>query len=758
MLETGRAPTRYVPAWLSKPAAPWRLINITLLAAAVAAGLTGYFVAGRESTAEAQVTTGTVQRGSVLSTVSASGNVQPAQTLSLSFASSGTLVALYVKEGQRVRRGEPLAKLDDTSQAADVRTARANVASARANLQSLQQPLTPATEQESKVAVQQAQAGIASQQTALRDTIASANQDRKTLQKAVQAAVATANTDRKSLQNAVNHARAALEQTREASTANAGSLRTSVGEAKGAWLEAKAAASRDLANLQAAIEQANAQLQRDQEQLQRDQQQLATDQNDVNTYTSQAASANSNTDRLQGMVDDRKERVADLQKQQHDKHCDLPSTDPKYPSASTCTNLSFNISQAQSDLSDNQSALSEAKSDLNTAQSKLDAATNAVKSDQTAIVSDQNKIATDQEATTNAQNALDAGRLKDAQSVNQAYRSWVSAKNSRKSGLVGNTQSVQTAQNNLKDATANLKAGVLKDQQAVNDARASLKAGVIKDQQSVHTARASLKSAKQTLTSTKASNAERAEPPTAGELASARAQITSAEAALENALSAQKQTTLVSPAAGTIASISAAVGESAGGSTGSSSSDSSSTGFISLVDLQGPEVVANFSETDAAKIKPGQAATITVDALPNKQLAAHVVSIDTTETVVSNVVTYGVTLVLDRTTPALKPGMTVSAAVIVSKRDGVLHVPNAAVRTAGGASTVTVVNAKGDQTQRSVTIGIVGDDATEIVSGLKEGDKVVVSSAAALTSTSGTGFGNRSGGGLGGANVIIGPR
>ena len=711
MLETGRAPTRYLPAWLSKPAAPWRLINLTLLAAAVAAGLTGYFVAGRESTAQAQVTTGTVQRGSVLSTVSASGNVQPAQTLALSFASSGgKLVGVYVKAGQRVHKGQQLAKLDDSSQAADVRTARANLASAQANLASLEDPLSPASLKQNQVAIDQAKAGIAGQQTALKDTIASASQDRKTLQKAVAQAKAT------------------LAQTQKVAAANEKSLRNAIGEAKGAWLEAKAASSRDQTNLQTTIEQAKSQLQRDQEQLQRDQTQLATDQNDVSTYTGQVSNTTSTVNQLQAQVDSDKNRVADDQKKEHSDKCDqTPAPQPK------CANDSFRTSRDQSTLSDDQSKLSQAQSDQNTAQSKLDAATTAVKNDQTAIVNDQTKIATDQEAITTAENNVASGQVKDAQSVNQAYRSYVNAKQSLTSGLATNKQSIQNAQKSVKDAIA------------------GLNAGVIKDEQSVHTARASLKSARQTLASTQAANEQKAEPATAGELASARAQNTTAQAAVENALTAQKQMTLVSPAAGTIASISGAVGESPGGA---SSSDSTASAFISLVDLEGPEVVANFSETDAAKIKPGQAATITVDALPNKQLAAHVVSVDTTETVVSNVVTYGVTLVLDRTVPQLKPGMTVSAAVIVSKRDGVLHVPNAAVRTAGGASSVTVVDAKDVQQQRAVTVGVVGDDATEIVSGLKEGDKVVVSSAAA-TLTSTTGFGNRSGGGLGGGGVQI---
>jgi multidrug efflux pump subunit AcrA (membrane-fusion protein) len=94
MLESGRALTRYLPGRLPRPAGSWRVINVLLLAGAAAAAVAGYFVVGRSSPAEGQVSTGTVQRGSVLSTVSASGNVQPAATLSLSFASSGKLVAV----------------------------------------------------------------------------------------------------------------------------------------------------------------------------------------------------------------------------------------------------------------------------------------------------------------------------------------------------------------------------------------------------------------------------------------------------------------------------------------------------------------------------------------------------------------------------------------------------------------------------------------------------------------------------------------
>jgi len=319
---------------------------------------------------------------------------------------------------------------------------------------------------------------------------------------------------------------------------------------------------------------------------------------------------------------------------------------------------------------------------------------------------------------------------------------------------------VTSARNVLVNGQASRVSGRLKDAQSVTSARnavasavASQASGKVKDAATLHSAQTAVTTAQGSLDSTVAANAVKAAPASGGDLATDRAQLVSAQAALDNAIAAQAQTTLRAPAAGTVATVNGAVGETPGTASSSSSSSSSSSGgtaFITLVDLATPEVLANFSETDAAKVRVGQPATIVVDALPEQELAAHVVSIDTTQTVVSNVVTYGVTMQLDRTTPGLKPGMTVSAAVIVAKRDGVLHVPNAAVRTTGGSSTVTVVAADGKQTTIPVTAGLQGDDATEIVSGLKAGQEVVVSTTTAQTSTTGTSNGRFGGGGFGG--------
>ena len=75
--------------------------------------------------------------------------------------------------------------------------------------------------------------------------------------------------------------------------------------------------------------------------------------------------------------------------------------------------------------------------------------------------------------------------------------------------------------------------------------------------------------------------------------------------------------------------------------------------------------------------------------------------IDTTSTVVSNVVTYNAIVVFDSVPAAVKPGMTASVSVITASKDNVISVPSAAISSTGGQSTVTVRNGGKDETARS---------------------------------------------------------
>jgi len=138
------------------------------------------------------------------------------------------------------------------------------------------------------------------------------------------------------------------------------------------------------------------------------------------------------------------------------------------------------------------------------------------------------------------------------------------------------------------------------------------------------------------------------------------------------------------------------------------------------------QVVMAYTETDASSIAPGQKVRLTFDAVPDLELTGSVLSVSPTATAISGVISYYVTVVLPTGDPRLKSGMTAQAEVLTKEIPGVLAVPSAAVRTQNGTSVVTVLDSDG--TQRTVTVqtGATGDGKTQILSGVTEGQQVVL--------------------------------
>jgi len=249
-------------------------------------------------------------------------------------------------------------------------------------------------------------------------------------------------------------------------------------------------------------------------------------------------------------------------------------------------------------------------------------------------------------------------------------------------------------------------------------------------------------------------------------LASGQAQVASAQAQVQAAQLALNQTTLTAPTSGVVISINGVPGETAGSGTAQSpgslapqpssgGTGGASSGFMVIDDTSSFVAVMPFAETDAARLSANQTTVFTFDAIPNLTISGHVLSISPSATVVSNVVDYYVSFVLNRTDPRLREGMTANASVTVAQADNAVRVPNAAVRTTGGTTMVTVLS-KGQQVPTEVITGVVGDTYTEIKAGLNEGDTVVLPT---LRSTTGTGNGGnlvRGGGGFGGGGVIRG--
>ena len=222
-------------------------------------------------------------------------------------------------------------------------------------------------------------------------------------------------------------------------------------------------------------------------------------------------------------------------------------------------------------------------------------------------------------------------------------------------------------------------------------------------------------------------------------------------------------TTMVAPFAGTITAVNGVVGR-AGSYTGTTGTGAGagSAPFVQIADLSGFEVKAGFSETDAAKLQAGQAATIAIDSL-GARVVARVRQIDTVSTTVNNVVTYYAYLAIDQppANATLRPGQTANVSVAAQKVDDVLFLPSAALTARGQTTTVQVALDKANPAAtetREITLGLKGDTTVEVSDGLEEGDMVVtvrsrVSSGVGTGTVTGTNTGIPAGGGIG---IIVG--
>ena len=242
-------------------------------------------------------------------------------------------------------------------------------------------------------------------------------------------------------------------------------------------------------------------------------------------------------------------------------------------------------------------------------------------------------------------------------------------------------------------------------------------------------------------------------------VAAAQANLDSAQLSVTSAEKALAATTLRAPMSGTVTAVNGSVGttESGGGSSSSSSSSSSGdssgasvagglggsgaassssasssgSSFITLAQISRYKMQVSLSESDIGAVKVGQPATVTVNAASGEEFAARVTDIGVLSSssgsgAGTSAVSYPVTLTLDQTGKGLKAGMSATADIVTSQVTGIA-VPSQALN----GSAVTVEAADGTQTTQRVQTGVVGDSTTQVISGLKAGDKVVVRSAAA---------------------------
>lgn len=238
----------------------------------------------------------------------------------------------------------------------------------------------------------------------------------------------------------------------------------------------------------------------------------------------------------------------------------------------------------------------------------------------------------------------------------------------------------------------------------------------------------------------------------------AEANVKIKQGALDKAKADLDHCTITSPIDGVVISRNVDVGQTVAASL------QAPVIFVIANDLTKMQIDANVAEADVGVVKFDQNVDFTVDAFPMQTFQGKVVQVRNAPITVQNVVTYDTVIGVGNPDLKLKPGMTANVAIIIAHKDDVLQIKNAALRyrppdatpvetkrtstsrpgrLGGGGSVVgregraertVYVLPSGGSRPKAVQIktGISDGTTTEVIEGLKEGDRVVT---AELTST-----------------------
>ncbi len=616
------------------------------------------------------------QKGTLIVTVSGSGQVLASSQVDINPKVSGTITAVLVKEGDQVKSGQVIAKLDATDADKAVRDAKLNLASAQVALKKL-------TEPPDNLSLVQAQNDYASAQRALK--LLTDPPDAYTLTQAQN----DVDTAQRNLQQAQT---SSTQQTTNDSQTLQNSLDTAYNTASNAFVDAPQA----ITDLEAVKTTNNSTDNLSAYRTVLGQNSPYVDNfanaydNTINTYYStfaeyKATSRDANTDTLIKLIDDTQlmEKTLSIELENARDIFDAISSRVDYSTLYLSSLIDVLKPKIESDITT-------VNKDLNDLQTEKDNLTTLTEND-----------------PINTQKSLDA--ISSAQETLKEKQQYLAQL------LQGpKAEDVSNAQDNVAKALAALQ---------------KLKQGAD-----------ALDVQNQKLTVQQKQNA-----------------LTDAQANLA-------KYSVTAPFDGIVAKVTAVNG----GSALNGQNSSSSTNVATLIS-SGLLAQVSLNEVDAAKVVLDDKATLTFDAVPDVSITGKVVQIDTIGTSTQGVVTYNTRVAFDTQDARIKPGMSVTAAIITQVDQDVLLVPNGAVKTQGGGSsyvqtfdsslvtpsatdstTGTVVSLAPPQ-RVSVQTSTSNDTNTEITGGLQEGQFVVTqtfsASAAAAAATTTAGAGGGAGGG-----------
>ncbi|MCB2196299.1 MAG: efflux RND transporter periplasmic adaptor subunit [Bacteroidetes bacterium] len=194
-----------------------------------------------------------------------------------------------------------------------------------------------------------------------------------------------------------------------------------------------------------------------------------------------------------------------------------------------------------------------------------------------------------------------------------------------------------------------------------------------------------------------------------------------AEANLDYAKVQLDYTNIIAPTSGVVASISTQEGETVAAMFAAPT-------FVTIIDLNRLEVRAYVDETDIGKINKGQKVEFTVDTYSDVKFEGIVQAIYPKAEIIDNVVNYvSIIEITNKHGKLLRPEMTTTVDIITESIENVLTVPNKAISRSEGSNVVYTMENE-NIVKKIVETGAQGRLYTQIVSGLKENERVILNS------------------------------
>ncbi len=240
---------------------------------------------------------------------------------------------------------------------------------------------------------------------------------------------------------------------------------------------------------------------------------------------------------------------------------------------------------------------------------------------------------------------------------------------------------------------------------------------VLNCESSIATAANNVAKAEDTLRNEQEDLAEMLAGPEDNDVELLQIQVDNAQIALDDAKDQLEAATILAPFDGIVAVVGAIVGDEV----------TTNTVIVHLVNTSDVEIDAAVDEIDVASVKAGQIAIVELDAIPDARMKGTVTAISPIATSQSGVTTYDIAVdVQNADTYDLKEGMSATITIMAMDVQNVLLVPSNAVQRTIKGNAVQVVIGDDQTEERIVEIGATNGQQTEIISGLSEGEEVIV--------------------------------